>query len=377
GSHIVALSQVQHLRRVSMVSFGSATRAMLAGVVVTMLAVACGSSATTSDGTDVGKGALTGAGSTFDNPLFSKAFYDYTAQHSDVTVNYQSVGSGAGIQQFIKNTVDFGATDVPMGTTDIQSAGGSDKLTQIPVTLGVVAIAYNLRGVSTLNLDAATLSGIFLGHITKWNDPAITALNSGATMPSTKITVAHRSDGSGTSYIFTDYLSKVSDEWKSSVGVGKSVKWPVGVGGSGNQAVAQAITSTAGAIGYVELSYAVQTNMPTAKLKNADGQSVAPSATGATAAAAQNTSLSPTNFSIVNEPGASTYPIAGFSWVVLRTSYDDKDKGKAIVYLMRWLVTDGQTEGTSLQYAPLPPSVQQLALANLKLIKAGGSTVLS
>jgi phosphate transport system substrate-binding protein len=360
-----------------MVSFGSATRALLAGMVVTMLAVACGSSTTTSGGTDVGKGALTGAGSTFDNPLFSKAFFDYSAQHSDVTVNYQSVGSGAGIQQFIKNTVDFGATDVPMASTDIASAGGSDKLTQIPVTLGVVAIAYNLKGVSSLNLDAATLSGIFLGHITKWNDPAIGALNSGTSLPSTKITVAHRSDGSGTSYIFTDYLSKVSDEWKSSVGVGKSVKWPVGVGGSGNQAVAQAITSTDGAIGYVELAYAVQTNMPTVKLKNADGQFVAPSPTGATAAAAQNTSLSPTNFSIVNEPGASTYPIAGFSWVVLRTSYDDKDKGKAIVYLMKWLVSDGQAEGAALQYAPLPASVQQLALTNLKLIKAGGSTVLS
>jgi phosphate transport system substrate-binding protein len=361
-----------------MVSFGSTRRALVAGAAAAMLAVACGSTSTpTSAGIDVGKGALTGAGSTFDNPLFSKAFFDYNAKYPDVTVNYQSVGSGAGIQQFIKQTVDFGATDVPMGSADITSAGGPDTLTQIPVTLGVVAIAYNLNGVSGLNLDGPTLVGIFMGKITKWNDPAIVALNAGASLPGTKVTVAHRSDGSGTSYIFTDYLSKISADWKSQVGVGKSVKWPAGEGASGNQAVAQAISSTDGAIGYVELAYAVQTNMHTAKLKNADGQFVGPTPAGASAAAAANTTLSPTNFSIVNEPGPTTYPIAGFSWVILRTSYSDAEKGKAIVYLMKWLVTDGQTEGAPLQYAPLPASVQQLALSNLKLIKAGGSAVLS
>lgn len=359
-----------------MFSSRSTARAFVAGVAVAVMAMACGSGPGGSTA-DVGKGALTGAGSTFDNPLFSKAFFDYAQQHSDVTVNYQSVGSGAGIQQFIKKTVDFGATDVPMAAADITSAGGPDTLTQIPVTLGVVALAFNIKGVSSLNLDANTLSGIFLGNIKKWNDPAITAINSGKTVPSTNITVVHRSDGSGTSYIFTDYMSKVSSDWKSQVGVGKSVKWPVGVGGSGNQAVAQAITSTNGAIGYVELAYAVQTQMHTAMLKNANGKFVAPTVDGATAAAAQNSSVSATNFSIVDEPGDATYPIAGFSWVILYTSYSDPQKGKAVAYIFKWLVTDGQSEGGPLQYAPLPPSVQQLALNNLKLVKAGGSAVLS
>ena len=294
-----------------------------------------------------------------------------------MTVNYQPVGSGAGIQQFIKNTVDFGATDVPMGSADITSAGGADALTQIPVTLGVVAIAFNLSGVSTLNLDADTLAGMFLGHINKWNDPKIAALNAGVSLPNKNITIAHRSDGSGTTYILTDYLSKVSDEWKTKAGTSKSVSWPVGIGASGNQAVAQAISSTDGSIGYVELAYAVQTNMHTASLKNANGKFVAPSVAGATAAASQNTSVSATNFSIVNEPGDTTYPIAGFSWVILRTSYSDSVKGSAVVNVFKWLVTDGQSEGSTLQYAPLPSAVQQLAVTNLKTIKAGGSTVLS
>jgi phosphate transport system substrate-binding protein len=361
-----------------MVSFGKTRRALLAGVVVSMLAVACGStSGTTSGGTDVGKGALTGAGSTFDQPLFSKAFFDYTAKYPQVTVNYQANGSGAGVKLFQAKTVDFGATDVPMGSADITTAGGPDAVTQIPVDLGVVSLAYNISGVSGLQLDANTLSGIYLGTIKTWNDPAIAALNSGVTLPNKKIQVEYRSDGSGTTYIFTDYLSKVSDTWKSSVGVGKSVKFPTGTGSSGTQGVAQAISTTDGAIGYVELAYAIQTNMHTAKLKNADGNFVDPTPAGASAAAAQNSSVSATNFSIVNEPGAQTYPIAGFSWVVLYTSYSDADKGKALVYLMKWLVTDGQSEGASLQYAPLPSSVQQIALTNLKLVKAGGNAVLS
>jgi phosphate transport system substrate-binding protein len=350
---------------------------MLAGMAAAMLAVACGSTSSTPAQVDVGSGGLTGAGSTFDNPLFSKAFYDYTSKYSQVTVNYQAVGSGAGIQQIIKKTVDFGATDVPMAAADITSAGGPDAITQIPVTLGVVSIAFNLSGVNNLNLDADTLAGIFLGHIKKWNDPMIAALNSGVTLPSKAITVAHRSDGSGTTYIFTDYLAKVSSEWKSSVGVSKSVKWPVGIGASGNQAVAQAILTTPGSIGYVELAYAVQTNMHQAAIKNANGKLVQPSVAGATAAAAQNTSVSATNFSIVNEPGDTTYPIAGFSWVILYTTYSDTAKGRAVVFLFKWLVTDGQSEGASLQYAPLPTAVQQLAVSNLNLVKAGGSAVLS
>ncbi len=355
-------------------------RLLLVGLAAAMFGAACGSSSTggaSPSPVDVGSGSLIGAGSTFDAPLFTKAFFDYNTKYSQVTVNYQAVGSGAGIQQFIKNTVDFGATDVPMASADISSAGGSDSLTQIPVTLGVVSIAYNVSGVSSLQLDSAALANIFLGHIKNWNDPAIAALNSGVSLPNKPITVVHRSDGSGTTYIFTDYLAKVSAEWKSNVGTAKAVKWPVGIGGSGNQAVAQAVQQTDGSIGYVELAYVVQTGMHQAAIMNANGKFVTASVAGATAAAGQNTSVSAANFSITNEPGDTTYPIAGFSWAILKTSYSDAAKGKAVVYLFKWLVTDGQAEGSALQYAPLPSAVAALALSNLKLVKAGGAAVLS
>jgi phosphate transport system substrate-binding protein len=359
----------------------STRRVLMLFAATAMVATACGGSGGTGAASptpvDVGSGALTGAGSTFDQPLFQRAFFDYSAKYPQVTVNYQAVGSGAGIAQFQANTVDFGATDVPMGAADITKAGGSTALVQVPVTLGAVAIAYNLNGVSKLQLDGPTLANIFLGHIKKWNDPAIAALNSGVSLPDQSITVAHRSDGSGTTYIFTDYLAKISDEWKTKVGTAKSVSWPVGVGGSGNQAVAQAVTSTAGAIGYVELAYVMQAGMTMAYIKNANGQYLQASVAGATAAAAQNTNASATNFSITNEPGDTTYPIAGFSWVILRTAYSDASKGKAVVNLFKWMVTDGQTDGAALDYAPLPSSLQTLAITNLKTITAGGQPVLS
>src|SRR6266851_6990459 len=317
-------------------------RAMLVYTAAAMFVAACGgtgSGSASPSPVDVGSGSLTGAGATFPAPFYQKAFFDYTAKYSQVTVNYQPVGSGAGIQQFIKNTVDFGASDVPMAAADITSAGGPDVLTQIPTTLGVISIAFNISGVSSLNLDADTLAGIFLGHIKSWNDPALTALNSGASLPNKPITVVHRSDGSGTTFHFTDYLSKVSSEWKTSVGNAKSVKWPTGVGASGNTGVAQAIQSTDGAVGYVELAYVVQNNMHQAALKNANGKLVKASVAGATAAAGTNTSVSPTNFSITNAACDACYPIAGFSWVMLYTSYSDANKGKATVYLFKWLVT--------------------------------------
>ena len=358
-------------------SFMSTGRLLLSALATTLVVVACGSTSTPATSVDIGSGALTGAGATFPALFYTKAFFAYNQLHSQVTVNYQAVGSGAGIQQFIKNTVDFGASDVPMDATAIASAGGDSALVQVPTTLGVISIAYNLSGVDKMNLDSDTLAGIFLGHIKKWNDPALVALNSGTNLPDSAITVVHRSDGSGTTFHFTDYLSKVSSEWKSTVGNAKSVKWPVGVGASGNQAVAQGITSTAGAIGYVELAYVVSTGMHQAYLKNANGKFVQASVTGATAAAAQNNSVSPTNYSITNEPGDDAYPIAGFSWVIIRTSYSDAAKGKAIAYLFKWLVTDGQSNGTALQYAPLPKAVQDLALSNLKLIKAGGAPAIA
>jgi phosphate transport system substrate-binding protein len=342
------------------------------GVLVT----ACGGS-TSAPSADVGKGSLTGAGATFPEPFYTKAFYMYTQTYPQVIVNYQAVGSGAGIQQFTKGTVDFGASDVPMQAADIAAAGGTDSLVQIPTTLGVVAVAYNVSGVSKLQLDGPAVAGIYLGHIKKWNDPALAALNAGVNLPNTSITVVHRSDGSGTTYHFTDYLGKVSNEWKSKVGVAKSVQWPAGIGGKGNDGVAQAIKQTDGAIGYVELAYVVQTGMQQAFLANRNGKFVQASVAGATAAAAQNTDVSPDNFSITDEPGDTTYPIAGFSWIIVRTSISDQAKGKAIVFLLKWLVTDGQAYGRDLQYAPLPKSVQDLALANLKRVTAGGKPLLN
>ena len=361
-----------------MFQVSSIGRFLLLGAAAAMVAAACGGTATP-PAVDVGSGSISGAGASFPDPLYKKAFYDYNLKYPQVTINYQSVGSGAGIKQFQANTVDFGASDVPMAAAEIAAAGGDSALTQIPTTLGVISIAFNITGVDKLNLDADALARIFLGQIKSWNDPALVALNSGTTLPSKPITVVHRSDGSGTTFHFTDYLSKVSSDWKTKVGpAAKSVSWPVGVGGAQNAGVAQAVTSTEGAIGYVELAYVVQTNMKQAALKNAAGKFVTASVAGATAAAATNTSVSPTNYSITNAPGDTSYPIAGFSWVILKTSYTDAAKGKAIVYLFKWLVgPDGQKEGTDLQYAPLPSAVSALAVTNLKLIKAAGAAVLS
>lgn len=347
-------------------------------VALGVFATACGGGGGNgSSQVDVGKGTLTGAGATFPEPFYTKAFYLYTQTHPQVMVNYQAVGSGAGIQQFTKGTVDFGASDVPMQAADIAAAGGAAALVQIPTTLGVVAIAYNVPGLTKLQLDGPTLAAIYLGHIKKWNDAAITALNAGANLPSTSITVVHRSDGSGTTYHFTDYLGKVSDEWKSKVGVGKAVQWPAGIGGKGNDGVAQAVKQADGGIGYVELAYVVQTGMSQAFLENKNGKFVQSSVAGATAAAAQNSDVSPANFSITDEPGDTTYPIAGFSWIIVRTSISDQSKAKAIAFLLRWLVTDGQKHAQELEYAPLPKSVQDLALASLKQVTSGGQPVLS
>lgn len=353
-------------------------RIALAGAGAAMIATACGGSSTPGSQADVGSGSLTGAGSTFVAPFYQKAFYDYSQRHPQVTVNYQPIGSGGGIKAFQSKTVDFGQTDVPMGSADIQTAGGADAVTQVPTALGVVSIAYNVPGVDKLQLDGPTLANIYLGHIKNWNDPAIAALNPGTTLPNKAITVFHRSDGSGTTYIFTDYMSKVSDEWKSKTrSPAKSISWPVGQGGSGNQAVAQGVSSTDGGIGYVELAYVVQTGMKQAYLKNASGKFQQASVAGGTAAAGTNPNVTATNFSITNAGCDACYPITGYTWAILRTSYSDANKGKAIVLMFKWLVTDGQSDGADLQYAPLPSAVQQLALSDLKTIKAGGSVVLN
>jgi phosphate transport system substrate-binding protein len=350
-----------------------------AGLLAAAFMAGCGGSPASPSATaaaDVGSGSLTGAGSTFVEPFFTKAFYLYHQQHPSVSINYQAVGSGAGIQQYTKGTVDFGATDVPMSDTEVAAAGGADSLVEIPDTLGVAAIAYNLAGVSNLKLDGPTLAGIYLGKVKRWNDPTLAALNPGVNLPATNITVVHRSDGSGTSYAFTDYLSKVSRDWSSQVGVGKSVQWPAGIGGSGNQGVGQAVQQNAGAIGYVELAYVIQSKLQSALLKNAAGRFVKPSLDGASAAAAANTRLSPANFSITNQSGDAAYPITTYSWVIVKKAQTDQAKAKALVNLFRWFVTDGQAQGEDLQYAPLPRPAQDYALTQLKLISVNGSPVL-
>jgi phosphate transport system substrate-binding protein len=352
----------------------------LAMLAVAIVAAACGgasSSGTPAPTQDVGSGTLTGAGATFPEPFYTKAFYTYSQKYPNVSVNYQAVGSGAGIQQFTNGTVDFGASDVPMTAQEIQTAGGTDKVVQAPTTLGVVAVSYNLAGVQKLQLDGPTLANIFLGTVKRWDDPGIKALNASVSLPSRDITVVHRSDGSGTSYHFTDYLSKVSDTWKTKVGVGKAVQWPAGIGGKGNEGVATAIKQTDGAIGYVELAYVIQTGMQQAALKNKAGKFLQASVSGATAAAAENKNVSPTNFSITDSSGDTSYPIAGFSWVILKKTYTDAAKGKAVTYLFKWLVTDGQQYGKDLQYAPLPKAVQDLAITSLKSVTAGSSPALT
>src|SRR5438270_2088846 len=352
-------------------SLRSTLRAAGVGLAA-LVAMACGG-ASPPPPVDVGSGQLSGAGATFPEPFYTKAFYAYNQKYSQVSVNYQSVGSGAGVQQFTKGTVDFGASDVPMNGTEVASAGGADSLVQIPTTLGVISMAYNLQGVSRLQLDGDTIVKIFQGQIKKWNEPALTALNTNASLPNKDITVVHRSDGSGTSYAFTDYLAKQNAGWKD---VGKSIAWPAGVGAKGNDGVAGQVKQTDGAIGYVELAYVVQSGMRQAWVRNKNGKFLQASVAGATAAAAEAKNVSPTNFSITDEPGDASYPITSFSWIFLKKSQTEATKGKALVYLFKWLTTDGQAYGKDLQYAPLPKPVEDLATATLKSVTANGTALL-
>jgi len=311
---------------------------------------------------------LTGAGSSFDYPFFSKAFYIYSAKNADVTVNYQSIGSGAGIQQFTAKTVDFGASDVPMSAAELARTG--QPVLQIPVTLGGAAIAYNLPGVTTtVRLTRQAIADIYLGKILKWNDPQIAKLNHGVNLPDMPIVVVHRSDGSGTSYIFTDFLSHVSPEWKSKVGTGKSVSWPApsAVGAKGNEGVAGQVRSTPGSIGYVELAYVVENKMPAATIQNRAGKWVACSESTVAAAAATKPEVSPTNFSIVDAPAADSYPISGYSWVMLYKKPADAARAKLLYNVFSWLVgPQGQSNARSVDYVPLPGNVQAAAQATLK-----------
>ncbi len=309
--------------------------------------------------------ALTGAGSTFDYPFFSKAFYEYGKSHGDVQVNYQSIGSGGGIAQFSQRTVDFGASDVPMNASELKTAeAAGGPVLQVPVLLGGESIAYNLPGVTGLRLTPDVLADIYLGKITTWNDPAIAKLNPKAKLPNTAIVVVHRSDGSGTTFIFTDYLSHVSAEWKEKVGTGKSVTWPApsAVGGKGNEGVAGQVSNSPGAIGYVELAYVLQNHLPQALLANKAGKFLEATPAGVRAAAAMRPDISPTAFSIVDSSCAACYPIAGYSWTMLYQSPQDKVRGKVLQQLFRWVVSSqGQDIAASLDYVPLPENVQKLA----------------
>ncbi len=309
---------------------------------------------------------LTGAGSTWDYPYFSKAFYEYSKSHGDVQVNYQSIGSGGGIAQFTQRTVDFGATDVPMNAGEVKAAEASGgPVLQVPVVLGGVSVIYNVPGIgSGLHLTPGVLANIFLGKIANWNDPQIGKLNSGMKLPSTPIVVVHRSDGSGTTYIFTDYLSNISAEWKSKVGTGKSVTWAAAsaIGGKGSEGLAGQVSNNPGAIGYVELAYAIQNKMPQATLQNAAGKYISDAPGGVRAAAASKPELSPTNFSIVDSKCAACYPIAGYSWVVIYQNPQDKGRGKMLQQILTWLTgDDAQKLAGGLDYVPLPNNIQDLA----------------
>jgi phosphate transport system substrate-binding protein len=310
---------------------------------------------------------ITGAGSTFDYPAFTKWFEVYSKVDPNVQFNYQSIGSGGGIKNLLNQTVDFGASDAPM--SDEELATSPEKILHVPIVIGAEAVVCNLPGGMKLNLDADTVSGIYLGNITKWNDPKIVTLNPGVNLPDLAVVVVHRSDGSGTTYIFTDYLSSVSPAWASSVGKGKSVKWPVGLGGKGNEGVAGQVKQLSGAIGYVELSYAKQNRMTYADLKNAAGNFVAPDLGAVSAAMATAKIPDDFRFSMVNAPGEKAYPIAGASWVLVYQKQKDPDRGAKLVTFLKWAATEGQKISPSLDYAPLPDEVQQRELKLLETIK--------
>jgi phosphate transport system substrate-binding protein len=321
---------------------------------------------------------LTGAGATFPAPLYQVWFEEYGAQHPNIKIDYQAIGSGGGIKNITAQTVDFGATDAAMKDEEIAALPAGTKMAHIPTALGAVVVIFNSPGITELKLDGPTTANIFLGKITKWNDPAIAALNSGATLPSTDIVVVHRSDGSGTTNAFTAYLSAVSPEWSSGPGTGKDVKWPTGIGAKGNDGVAATTKQTAGSIGYVELQYATQSGLASASLKNADGNFVQGSVPGVTAAADAAASTFPADFRqapIINGAGPDTYPIASYTYLLVYVDQADQAKGQALVAFAYWALTDGQALEAALGYAPLPASVQQKALAELHTITFGGSPI--
>ncbi len=312
---------------------------------------------------------LNGAGATFPYPMYSKWFSEYHKAHPDIEINYQSIGSGGGIRQVLAGTVDFGASDGPM--TDEQLAEAKTKILHVPTVLGADVPAYNIPGVtSELKFTQEALAGIFLGKITNWNDKAIASANPDVKLPNDQIIVIHRSDGSGTTYIWTDYLSKISPEWQARAGKGTSVKWPVGLGGKGNEGVAGMIRQMQGSIGYIELIYAIENKIPYGVVKNAAGNFVKASLESVTAAAASAPKMPPDfRVSITNAPGKDAYPISSFTWLLIPAQSKDAAKGKVLSDLLNWIVTDGQKMTADLAYAPLPESVVSKVKAEIKQVR--------
>ena len=311
---------------------------------------------------------LNGAGATFPNPIYTKWFSEYNKLHPDVQINYQSIGSGGGIRQVLAGTVDFGASDGPM--TDEQLGQAKVKILHIPTVLGAVVPAYNVPGVSgDVKFTSDVLANIFLGKVTNWNDPAIAKVNPGVNFPNQPIIVIHRSDGSGTTYIFTDYLSKVSKEWESTVGKSTSVKWPIGLGGKGNEGVAGQVRQLQGSIGYVELIYAVQNHISYGSVKNSAGEFLKASLEGVTDAAASVKNM-PADFrvSITNAPGKTAYPISSFTWLLIPVQAKSPANGKILADFLNWMVNDGQKMAPALTYAPLPESVAEKVKVAIKQV---------
>lgn len=310
---------------------------------------------------------INGAGATFPYPIYSKWFDEYAKVDPSVRFNYQSIGSGGGQKQILAQTVDFGASDGPMSDDNLAKAPG--KLLHIPTVAGADVLAYNLPGNPPLKMDADAIAGIFLGTIKKWNDPKLTALNPGANLPDSDLIVVHRSDGSGTTYIWTDYLSKISPEWKGKVGTNTSVDWPTGLGGKGNEGVSGQIKQTQGAVGYVELIYATQNKMPFAEVKNSDGEFVKPTLQSITAAMATAQIPDDFRFSITNAPGKGAYPICGATWLLVYEQQKDAVKGKKLVEFLKWALNKGDGMAQQLDYASLPAELRARVLKRVDEIK--------
>jgi phosphate transport system substrate-binding protein len=361
--------------------------ALAAAAAVIVLAVSACTSTTSTSGTPASvvaaastasgghRPTLSGAGSTFDAPFFSAAFTRYQQQHPGVSIGYSAVGSSAGIAAISARQVDFGASDVPMTSTE-QAAATGGPITQVPVALGGEGIAYNLSlpAGARLHLTGPVLAAIFLGQVTRWSDPALTALNPGLSLPAAVINVVHRSDGSGTTYIFSNYLSAISPAWAAKVGTGKTLRWLVGQGADGNGGVAAAVNRTPFSIGYVEQAYSQGLTLPFAALRNQAGNYVTPSAQTVAADAAQKPAITPTDFSIVDQPGTASYPISGYSWALVYTRQPDQARGQALVAMLDWLTHDGQASASANGYVPLPAGIQRLAGTMLQQITGPSGT---